>query len=139
MVCLNHPDTEAVAKCEACGKPLCSQCAQLFNGHCYCSQSCCDRGMAASVRSGNVIEKRARTDAKLKLRGWLIFLVLLALIAGGAYYYFQHRKEIDRQADWSLRQIKNKSEALIEDTKSAIPTSSGYKRQREELVDSAVK
>ena len=137
MVCLNHPDTEAVTKCEACGKPLCSQCALPCDGHYYCSQSCCDRGRAAAARSGSVIAKKSGTDRKLAWRKLLIVIVLLAAAAAGAYFYFQHRDEIDRQANRSLRQIQSKSGSLIEDTKSAIPTSSGYKRQREGLVNSA--
>ena len=36
MNCLNHPEVEATAYCQQCGKPLCSECVRPVSGMIYC-------------------------------------------------------------------------------------------------------
>ena len=39
MTCANHPQTEAVAYCGHCGRPLCAECKREVSGMTYC-ESC---------------------------------------------------------------------------------------------------
>ena len=36
MACYNHPDKEAVATCNVCGKPICNDCYVEIGGNSYC-------------------------------------------------------------------------------------------------------
>ena len=38
MTCPNHPDTQAVAFCRSCGKPLCDECKQAAQGTIFCAE-----------------------------------------------------------------------------------------------------
>jgi len=38
MTCPNHPETQAVAFCRACGKPLCDECKQAAQGTIFCAE-----------------------------------------------------------------------------------------------------
>src|SRR5579862_1400104 len=43
MNCANHPESEAVAYCRTCGKPLCSKCTRDVKGVIYCENCLADR------------------------------------------------------------------------------------------------
>ena len=38
MTCPNHPETQAVAFCRSCGKPLCDECKHAAQGTIYCAE-----------------------------------------------------------------------------------------------------
>jgi hypothetical protein len=38
MTCPNHPDTQAVAFCRSCGKPLCDECKRPAQGTIFCAE-----------------------------------------------------------------------------------------------------
>ena len=38
MTCPNHPETQAVAFCRACGKPLCDECKRSAQGTIFCAE-----------------------------------------------------------------------------------------------------
>jgi hypothetical protein len=38
MTCPNHPETQAVAFCRACGKPLCDECKHAAQGTIFCAE-----------------------------------------------------------------------------------------------------
>jgi hypothetical protein len=38
MTCPNHPETQAVAFCRACGKPLCDECKHAAQGTIFCDE-----------------------------------------------------------------------------------------------------
>ena len=37
MECFNHPEKNAVAICQACGRALCKECQNVLEGHILCS------------------------------------------------------------------------------------------------------
>ena len=92
MVCLNHPDREAVCKCAACGKPVCEECAVRYDEDVYCSVECQERGIAAKDRSSFIIDDTAKNNRKRRRKGF-IFLIIAAVIAAAAYYYYSQNKE----------------------------------------------
>ena len=68
MVCLNHPDTEAVACCGACGRPLCAACVYKSDGKAYCSPECAKKAKAAEERASSVISNTSAVEQKKKRR-----------------------------------------------------------------------
>ena len=50
MNCANHPETPAVAYCQFCGKPLCSQCVHRINNFVGCAP-CLESRVAAGTAS----------------------------------------------------------------------------------------
>ena len=77
MVCLNHPDREAVYKCAACGKPLCEECAVIDDVDVYCSDECMQKGIAAKSRSSYIIEDTARNNRKRGIKSFAAFVIIL--------------------------------------------------------------
>lgn len=136
MVCLNHPDVNAVAKCAACGKPLCAECVMIYDNEKYCSEQCHLKGLASQLRSSQVISEKKSTDRKSGAKKFVVFVIILLVAAAGAYYYSQNKKAIDRKAKSSIRSVKNKADAAIAEGKKAVPVNSKYKQNRENLVNS---
>lgn len=135
MVCLNHPDVNAIAKCAACGKPLCAECVMIYDNQKYCSEACHLKGLASQLRAESVIEKKKKTDRRSGVRSFMIFVVILAVAAGAVYFYSQNKKTIDKRAAAGLQTVKAKAEQVIEDGKKSVPTNSKYKNQRENMVN----
>lgn len=48
MACYNHPDKEAIATCNVCGKPICSDCYVEIGGNAYC-KNCINALLTAKV------------------------------------------------------------------------------------------
>ena len=63
-VCLNHPDTPAVARCASCNKPICKKCIVSRNGLNYCSEKCADRAASSVKRVDNVLENKSRCETQ---------------------------------------------------------------------------
>lgn len=133
-VCLNHPDTPAVIRCAACGKPICEQCIVELNGSKYCSESCAVNAAKSVDRVNDVVESKKRADSRSKVRGIIILIILAALAAGGYYYYTQNKSKVDRK----FRKMEQSINSAAKDAKGTIqkniPASSKYKNQRENLV-----
>ena len=136
MVCLNHPDVNAVAKCAACGKPLCAECVMIYDNAKYCSEACRLKGEASGLRAEQVIGEKRSTDRKGGVKKFIIFLLLLLIAAACAFYYSQNKKEIDRKAKSGIRSVKSKAGEVIAEGKKAVPANSKYKQNRENLVNS---
>ena len=142
-VCLNHTDTEAVTRCAACGKPLCSACIAVRDGGAdYCSQACCERGKRAAANAGNVINAKAAAEKSKTIRLLIVVFIIIAVAAAACVFYKQNKKEIDRRADAAVRQVKTtaaKTEKAVSQEAGAVKqklnTKSKYKREREALVN----
>ena len=135
MVCLNHPNVEAVAKCCTCGKPLCAECVLIFDNQKYCSEACHLKGLASQLRTAEVISEKRKTNRKGGFKNFLVFIIILLLAAGAAFIYTKHKKEIDKRASIGLESLKSKTGEVIKDGKDAMPKSSKYKQHRENLVN----
>ncbi len=135
MVCLNHPDVNAVAKCSACGKPLCAECVMIFDNQKYCSEACHLKGLASRLRTAEVISEKRKTGKKSGFRKFVTLLLILAAAAGAAYFYTRHKKTIDRHAVSGLESVKAKTGEAIREGRESMPKSSKYKQHRENLVN----
>ena len=135
MVCLNHPDTNAVARCAACGKPLCAECVMICDDQKYCSEACHLKGLASSLRSEQVITKKRSTDRKSGMKKFITLLIIAAIAAGAAYYYSKNKKDIDKRAKAGLQTVKTQAGKAIEEGKKSVPVNSKYKQHREGLVN----
>ena len=140
-VCLNHTDTDAVTRCAACGKPLCSACIAVSDGGDYCSQNCYSRGKAAAGRSEGVLSEKNATGKSKAVRALIFLFIIIALAAAGTMYYKNNKKKVDSKLNTAIRQTKAaaaKTSKTIQKESGAIKktldTDSKYKRNREGLV-----
>ena len=133
-VCLNHPDTPAAARCATCGKPVCAQCVVERNGSSYCSAKCADNAANSEQRVNDVLENKKKVDARLKIRSIIIFVVIILIAAGAFLYYRNNKSSVER----FIRKTENKIDSGAKDAKNSIqksiPSSSTYKKNRENLV-----
>lgn len=130
-VCLNHPDTPAVTRCVTCGKPLCENC--IVAGK-YCSDSCRNAGISGAQRAGEVVKERRKTNAKGASRAVAITLII-ALIAACAYWYYQkNSRKFNAKGSKLVQKFDSAAQQVIRKGHEAIPKSSTYKRNRENLV-----
>lgn len=93
VVCLNHTDKPAVARCAVCRKPLCGNCMKQSNDMIFCSDKCMKNGLESVGRVNKIVANKKRTDFAGTIRK-LITLIVLALIVLGCYHY---RKPIKKQ------------------------------------------
>lgn len=134
MVCLNHPDREAVTVCAACGRPLCKECIVSDGKDNYCSDLCLRRGQESCQRAKEVIVTSAKVDRKLHLRALIWFIILALLVAGAWFFYQKNQKKVDRKFNSVTKSFKDGIDEAINAGKGAMPQDSKYKRERESLV-----
>lgn len=133
-VCLNHPDTPAVIRCAVCGKPICEKCIVNMNGSAYCSHQCAVNAANSVDRVNNVVESKKRADGRSKTRMIAILIILAALAAGGYYYYTQNKGKVKRMIRKTEQQLDSAARESKNTIQENIPSSSHYKRNREDLV-----
>ncbi|MEM2924180.1 MAG: B-box zinc finger protein [Methanocellales archaeon] len=75
--CVNHPQNQAIAICNNCGKSICNKCLEIVSGKNYC-------GDCASAFFGEHVIQKASL--------WWYFLPILFGIAGGVIGYLFFRK-----------------------------------------------
>ena len=138
MVCLNHPDRDAVCKCAACGKPLCEECAVADDGDFYCSQMCMEKGIASKARSSYIIEDTARNNRKRSVKGFVFFVVIVIIAAAAYYFYSQNKEKIDSKISEKYKtvskEVKSTKDAFLEVGHKNAPKDSQYRRDREAIV-----
>ncbi len=133
-VCPNHPDTPAVARCSACGKPVCAKCLVTRNGVPYCSDRCAALAESRRADVGMVLESKKRTDSARRIRAVVVLIVLVAAAAAGYYFYQRNRKDVDRFIRKTEAQVGATARNAKKTIDGGIPKDSSYKRDREKLV-----
>ena len=133
-VCLNHPDTPAVARCAVCRKPICADCVKESGGVKYCSKDCYDKAIRTGAMAENVLENKKKVVKSRNYKNAIVFVIVVALAAGGFFYYRQHKAKIDRK----IKNAKYEMEQKVQEGKRAVDKNlikeSKYKRTREMLV-----
>lgn len=139
MVCLNHPDREAVYKCAACGKPICEECAIEYDEDIYCSSECQTKGAAAKELSSFVIEDTAKNNRKRSIKGFILFIIVIIVAAAAYYYYKQNKEAVDSKISNHMEVVEdtvgNVKKAVRNTGDSTVPKDSKYRRQREGIVN----
>ena len=134
-VCLNHPNTPAVKRCAVCSKPLCADCVQMHDGVPYCSDLCWDNAKRTGLLVKDVEARKKSTAVKVFIRK-VIYLIIIAALAYGGYYYYTHNKS---KVDAQLKKAKSTTEQKLQEGKKSIekglPGDSKYKRDREKMVN----
>ncbi len=133
-VCLNHPDTPAAARCATCGKPVCARCIVTRNGSNYCSETCADNAAKTVGRVNDVLENKKKVDAQGKRRTLIVLVILLAAAAAGYYYYSQNKDDVKRFVKKTERKVKRNVKETKKSIEKSLPSSSTYKRDRENMV-----
>ena len=133
-VCLNHPDTPAVTRCSACGKPVCAKCVVTRNGVQYCSDRCAALAESRKADVGMVMESKKKVDSARRIRAIVVFIVLVAAAAAGYYCYRNHRNDVKRFINKTEKQFGATARGAKNTIQSGIPKDSSYKRDREKLV-----
>lgn len=135
MVCLKHPDREAVTVCAACRKPLCAECvAESGENGTYCSAECLERGTVSGIRAAGVISSADRVDRNARKRFWLWFILLLLIGGGVWFFYHKNQKTVDKWVSDKSSSIRKSADKAIREGKDRMPKDSKYKREREQLV-----
>ncbi|MBO4514012.1 MAG: B-box zinc finger protein [Victivallales bacterium] len=133
-VCLNHPDTPAVAHCAVCRKPVCQECQKIYEGVTYCSRECYDNAKRTGGMVDDVLQKRKAVELKRKIRNIIILLIVVALAFAGWTYYKKNTATIDAKE----KNLKQQTEKTINDGKKSIDKGiikdSKYKKEHEGLL-----
>ena len=139
--CFNHSDAPAVARCAVCGKAVCSECVVSKNGGNYCSEACAAQAESSAGRVDTAMGDKKTIDAKRRLRAIIIVVLLIALAAAGVFYYRNNKDEVDRTvkdvgraAQKAGKQVSKQADGAKKSIQKGIPTSSSYKRDKENLV-----
>ena len=135
MVCLNHPDVNATAKCAACGKPLCKECIMIFDNQKYCSETCYYKGLASGMRAEQVISAKRRTDRSSSAGKFFTLIIIVIIAVAAACFYVKNTKAVDTRAAAGIESIKTRAGIAVEQGKKAVPQNSKYKQSRENLVN----
>ena len=139
--CFNHSDAPAVARCAVCGKAVCSECVVSKNGGNYCSEACAFKAESSAGRVDTALGDKKKIDARRRLRAIIIVVLVIAVAAAGVFYYRNNKDEVDRAArdmgraaQKAGKQVSKQAEGAKKSIQKGIPTSSTYKRDKENLV-----
>ena len=133
-VCLNHPDTPAVARCATCSKPICEACVVNRNDSLYCSEECAANAAASVDRITRTLDEKRRTHTRTRYRTIILLLIILIAAAAASWYYFQNKSDVDRLMQKTGTELDRKVQETKNTIQQGIPTSSQYKRGRENLI-----
>jgi len=141
-VCLNHPNTPAVAHCAVCRKPVCKECVKIYDGTSFCSRACYEKSLETGKMVDDVVAKRKSVESRRMIRNIIILIVIAALAFGGYMYYKNNKSKVDaqiRKAKMQSEQTIKKAEKKANESKKAIGDGlikdSKYKKQRESWVE----
>ena len=140
-VCLNHPNTPAVAHCAVCRKPVCKECVKIFDGTSFCSRECYEKSLKTGKMVEDVVAKRDAVARNRAIRNIIIIIIIAALAYGGYVYYKNNKSKVDaqiRKAKIQSEQAVKQAEKKANESKKAIEggliKDSKYKKQRESWV-----
>lgn len=92
MKCFNHPEREAVATCQKCGKGLCRECAEKYTP-CMCDTCVAQiqREQQQQAQSKEEQRKRKYKDALVDTRSEFIKTAVIGVVIGIILMYFLSR------------------------------------------------
>lgn len=134
-VCLNHPNVAAVARCATCSKPICSDCALIFDGVTYCSETCRDNAIRTGMMVDDVQQRKGKANLRRKIQQIISLIVLIALVCFGYIFYKGNKSKIDQKAKDLKQTVQQKSsEAADSIKKNTVERESQYKKEREKAI-----
>ncbi|NLZ63198.1 MAG: hypothetical protein GX902_05265 [Lentisphaerae bacterium] len=131
-VCLNHPDVPAVARCATCSKPICKECVQTHDKVNYCSQLCYENAQRTGMLVDDVKRRKRGAELGRRIRQFVYFLLLLALLAAGYWFYTRNKAKVDRSLQQLQQTVEEKSSTAADTIRSkTVDRKSDYKRRTE--------
>lgn len=133
-VCLNHPNVPATCRCSVCRKPICDECAIRENGAVYCSQNCRADAIRTGAKVNTMNEHKAAGDAKRATAKLIWWIIILAIIGAGVWYYMTHKEQVNgwfNQAKATVEQKAGEMKQTIKD--NTVDRGSTYKRNVEAI------
>lgn len=94
MNCFNHPEREAVATCQKCGKGLCRECAEKYTP-CMCD-SCAEqtrRSQQQQAQNKEEQRKQKYKDALVDTRSEFIKTAAIGILVGIIFVWFMTKSE----------------------------------------------
>jgi cell wall-active antibiotic response 4TMS protein YvqF/B-box zinc finger protein len=85
MTCPNHPETQAVAFCRSCGKPLCDECKHAAQGTIFCAEHAPAPAAAAPPPPPVAAPYRGDATASPGVAAFLGFIPGVGAIYNGQY------------------------------------------------------
>lgn len=100
MKCFNHPDQEAVATCQKCGKGLCRECAGKHSP-CLCDDCAAQiqRDKQAQARNKEEEKKQKYKDALVDTRSEFVKTVAQGIVIGLIWGWYSFTREYNTTAD----------------------------------------
>ena len=133
-VCLNHPNTDSVAFCVACRKPLCRECVVKIENKTVCSEECYYKFVSASKRSATIIKEineSKRKSQKQIVIFWAVLLQILGISTAIWFWFAPNKSEMEKEWNSISREMEKSGEKFKDAVGDMIPDSSKYKNQRE--------
>lgn len=81
--CFFHEDRASVTRCITCGKALCSDCANTFDGEVYCSAKCAESAVKFRQHAQDLEELDAvynKNESASNVQGLIIKIILFIVL-----------------------------------------------------------
>ncbi len=131
-VCINHPNTLAVAHCCVCRRPICAECLIEKDGYKCCSEECLKMAKESTSRVAGIMERKAMTNRKGAIRGVIKLVIILAILA----VLFLFRGQIKQGYNRHIRPLFNKGEQRIEQiNRQNIERDHQRRHERENMIE----
>lgn len=114
VVCLNHPDKAATARCATCAKPVCAECSVLGGGQVFCSVVCRKNGLESAAAVDGIMQTKKRGDFRRRVMTLVKLIILAALVYGGWVYYSRNRAKVDS----TVKDVGSKVKSIDIDSKA---------------------
>lgn len=94
MKCFNHPEREAVATCQKCGKGLCKECAEKYTP-CMCDPCAAQDKRERQQQAQSKEEKRKQKyrDALVDSRSEFITTTAIGILVGIIFVWFMTKSD----------------------------------------------
>ena len=131
-VCINHPNTLAVAHCCVCRRPICADCLVEKDGYKCCSEECLKMAKESTSRVAGIMDRRAKSNRKSSLRGLVKLIVIIAVLV----VLFLFRAQIKQGYNQHIRPIFNKGSQKIEQiNRQNIERDHQRRHERENMIE----
>lgn len=103
MKCFNHPEREAVATCQKCGKGLCRECAEKYTP-CMCEPCAVQTQRDKQQQEQNKEEQRKQKykDALVDTRSEFIKTTMIGIVIASIYIWYSYHYQQSLTEDYGL-------------------------------------
>lgn len=135
-VCINHPDTPAVAHCCVCRRPVCAACLVEEDGFKCCSDECLQMARESTGRVAGIMERRSADNR----RSLFLSMVRLLIAAAVIVLLFFFRAPVKEGYCRYIRPMFKRGGQTIEEiNRRNIQRDHERRHQREDMLDALSK